>query len=184
MSKIAGWHPRVCAIARLIHQHPPWEAASSSVPLAYLTVSSPRMFRGHHHSSWSGKEIWSNITCNASGFHSLLSWSPSTRSPGSKGCDLSTPTGLYYLQLTVVLLRTVGQEDDLCWKPSKKHDPENKMLKVQHVLRAALQKWQVVTGLNPEIAGYFKNKCPVWVPPSLSVFQWCWMSEDREHLRF
>lgn len=59
-------------------------------------------------------------------------------------------------------------------KPSKKHDSENKMLKVQHVLRAALQKWQVVTGLNPEIAEYSKNECPVWVPPSLSVFQWCW----------
>lgn len=40
----------------------------------------------HSHSSWSGKEIWSNISCNASGFHSLLSWSPSTHSPGSKSC--------------------------------------------------------------------------------------------------
>lgn len=130
------------------------------------------MFRGHHHSSWSGKEAWSNTSCNASAFHSLLSRSPSTRFPGSKGCDLCTTTELYHLQLTVVLLRLLAQKMTFVEKPSKKHDSEDKMLKVQHVLRAALQKWQVVTGLNPEISEYSKNKCPVWVPPSLSVFQW------------
>ena len=132
------------------------------------------MFRGHHHSSCSGKEIWSNISCYASGFHGLVSWSPSTPSPVSEGCDLCTTAGLYHLRLTLVLLGVLAEKTTFVAKSSKKHDSINKMLKLQHVLRAALQKWQVVNRLSPEMSEYSKNKCPVLVPPSLSVFQWHW----------